>query len=384
MDKIGMVIEPGYNCNHFGVRNYFQSIKYALEKEHHVDYLMFREREGRAAWYRVNEVKNEDASGLCRFMEYRADTDRKINYDSFKKFIKANTRMDDHVTYYFQCLPEHIELENYKAYIITNPWLIDRSFCINSKFIYGLTYDFVANKYIFTEHEKPWDWSNMQRIGHEYYNAHCFKILTDSKMVADEYKQFYPAMASVVSYIPPFMPWQYDCFEYGQDTKKEKAIILAAPFDKRKGLDRLPMLINGISASIDCLYIFGNPRCEIQEFDTFFDSLTVKKIIYYPYIPYKELANLYSRCRFLLFPSYQEGLGLPLIEAQICGCRIVTTDLPPMNELGVEGSYYLSGCLEKDLEIMNSMMLDDFDYQNLSALAKKKYALEGILESFMD
>ena len=35
----------------------------------------------------------------------------------------------------------------------------------------------------------------------------------------------------------------------------------------------------------------------------------------------------------LLFPSLEEGFGWPILEAQACGCPVVTTDRPPMNEV---------------------------------------------------
>jgi glycosyltransferase involved in cell wall biosynthesis len=45
------------------------------------------------------------------------------------------------------------------------------------------------------------------------------------------------------------------------------------------------------------------------------------------------LQALYSRAAVLLFPSLAEGFGWPLIEAQACGCPVITTDEPPMNEV---------------------------------------------------
>ena len=36
----------------------------------------------------------------------------------------------------------------------------------------------------------------------------------------------------------------------------------------------------------------------------------------------------------LLFPSLLEGFGWPIIEAQACGCPVVTSDREPMNVLG--------------------------------------------------
>lgn len=43
----------------------------------------------------------------------------------------------------------------------------------------------------------------------------------------------------------------------------------------------------------------------------------------------------------LLFPSLAEGFGWPLIEAQACGCPVLTTDDSPMNEVGGDAAEYL-------------------------------------------
>jgi glycosyltransferase involved in cell wall biosynthesis len=43
----------------------------------------------------------------------------------------------------------------------------------------------------------------------------------------------------------------------------------------------------------------------------------------------------------LFFPSLQEGFGWPIIEAQACGCRVVTTGRGPMNDIGGNAAAYL-------------------------------------------
>jgi len=55
-----------------------------------------------------------------------------------------------------------------------------------------------------------------------------------------------------------------------------------------------------------------------------------------------ELAALYSGAELLLFPSLEEGFGMPSLEAQACGCRVLTTRKPPMTEVGGDAAFYLA------------------------------------------
>ncbi len=54
----------------------------------------------------------------------------------------------------------------------------------------------------------------------------------------------------------------------------------------------------------------------------------------------EELQSLYSHALALLFPSLEEGFGWPIVEAQACGCPVITTARPPMNEVAGAGDHY--------------------------------------------
>ena len=51
------------------------------------------------------------------------------------------------------------------------------------------------------------------------------------------------------------------------------------------------------------------------------------------YLSHEQCAELYSGARLFLFPSLSEWFGFPIIEAQSCGCPVITTNYWPMNEL---------------------------------------------------
>jgi glycosyltransferase involved in cell wall biosynthesis len=60
-------------------------------------------------------------------------------------------------------------------------------------------------------------------------------------------------------------------------------------------------------------------------------------------VPDAQMAELYSAFDVLANPSYGEGFGVPIIEAQSCGTRAIVTDCTAMRELCGPGSWLVPG-----------------------------------------
>jgi glycosyltransferase involved in cell wall biosynthesis len=65
------------------------------------------------------------------------------------------------------------------------------------------------------------------------------------------------------------------------------------------------------------------------------------KVLFFNKLESRVLQAAYSTADVFLFPSLAEGFGWPLIEAQACGCPVITTDEAPMNEVGGDAAEYL-------------------------------------------
>jgi glycosyltransferase involved in cell wall biosynthesis len=64
-------------------------------------------------------------------------------------------------------------------------------------------------------------------------------------------------------------------------------------------------------------------------------------------VPDEELAAIYSGAHALIFPSDDEGFGLPPIEALACGTPVAVTDLPVLHEvLGDRATFVPAGDLD--------------------------------------
>lgn len=57
------------------------------------------------------------------------------------------------------------------------------------------------------------------------------------------------------------------------------------------------------------------------------------RVVFFTGPKHEELIALYSSAAAFIFPSYSEGFGMPLIEAQMCGTCVVASNVQPMPEI---------------------------------------------------
>jgi glycosyltransferase involved in cell wall biosynthesis len=62
------------------------------------------------------------------------------------------------------------------------------------------------------------------------------------------------------------------------------------------------------------------------------------RIKFLGYVPELDKAALYSGARIFLFPTFYEGFGLPIIEAQACGTTVITSNTASNPEIAGRGS----------------------------------------------
>lgn len=79
--------------------------------------------------------------------------------------------------------------------------------------------------------------------------------------------------------------------------------------------------------------VLVGPQLTDSEHDTIVDEAVRQRIHILSNLSDPELYATYKHASLLLFPSFIEGFGWPIIEAQACGCPVATLDRPPMNEL---------------------------------------------------
>ena len=73
------------------------------------------------------------------------------------------------------------------------------------------------------------------------------------------------------------------------------------------------------------------------------------KIVHFAGVPSDVVAQFYDRCLFTLFPSFDEGFGLPVTESLARGKRCLAADIPVLRETGKNAATYFNPYDHADL-----------------------------------
>lgn len=83
------------------------------------------------------------------------------------------------------------------------------------------------------------------------------------------------------------------------------------------------------------------------------------KILYFRALPSDLVDRFYRQCIFTLFPSYDEGFGLPVTESLSRGKHCLTADIPVLRENGKNVATYFDPYDSKDLATRVKMILSE-------------------------
>jgi len=80
-----------------------------------------------------------------------------------------------------------------------------------------------------------------------------------------------------------------------------------------------------------------------------------------PLLPQDKLPLLYTSAKVLLYPSFYEGFGLPILEAMSCGVPVITSNVSSMPEVGGEAALYVDPNNIDEISSKLKKVMDDED-----------------------
>jgi len=98
----------------------------------------------------------------------------------------------------------------------------------------------------------------------------------------------------------------------------------------------------------------------------------------------EQLQALYSGAIALLFPSLEEGFGWPVLEAQACGCPVITSSRAPMTEIAGKAAFFID---PEDPENAAEMIADHISDLSVLSIAGFKnlarFTKDGMINAYI-
>lgn len=116
----------------------------------------------------------------------------------------------------------------------------------------------------------------------------------------------------------------------------DKYFLYVGQFHKRKNLMGLLKAFLDLKTErrIDHqLVLVGGDGDGSSEVKEFLNKMDLKDVLVTGCIPDQEVSQLYNSAECLIYPSFYEGFGMPVIEAMACGCPVVTSRTSSLPEV---------------------------------------------------
>lgn len=102
----------------------------------------------------------------------------------------------------------------------------------------------------------------------------------------------------------------------------------------------------------------------------------------------EELVALYKNALCFVMPSLEEGFGLPLLEAQACGCPVISSNAGSLKEVGGDAAIYfnpnsLDDLIDKISQVINSLNLRK-DLVKKGLKRKSKFSWEKLAKQTLE
>jgi glycosyltransferase involved in cell wall biosynthesis len=169
-----------------------------------------------------------------------------------------------------------------------------------------------------------------------YACKHADHIIAISECTKNDIIKFYGVPEEKISVLyQPVSPIYYN---EGEEEAKEAAdkpyMLYVGSINSRKNLLGIVKAMEMLPSDLQIpLVIVGNGGAYKQQVQHYIaDHNMEKQFIWKQIIDNRELKKLYAGASLFVYPSFYEGFGLPVVEALLCGCPIVTSNVSSLPE----------------------------------------------------
>lgn len=151
-----------------------------------------------------------------------------------------------------------------------------------------------------------------------------------------------------------------------KESEKAYALAVSSP-NKHKNFSNLIDAFLKSNVDLD-LKIIGSLSNAFNDQNSFVNS--DPRIKFLGRVDDQELVELYQNAKFFIFPSLYEGFGIPPLEAQACGCPVISSNAASLPEVLKESAFYFE---PNDVNSIRSAI----EFVNLDTVLMEKLVIDG-------
>ncbi|MCQ2227075.1 MAG: glycosyltransferase family 4 protein [Bacteroidales bacterium] len=126
------------------------------------------------------------------------------------------------------------------------------------------------------------------------------------------------------------------------------------------------------------LVIIGTGNIYKQQVKRYIARKGMEKLFIWPEnVTNEQLQQYYTQATAFIYPSFYEGFGLPVVEAQLCGCPVITSDVSSLPEVGGPHSFKVNPNSAKEISESIAHILTDDNLREKMKADGRNYALQN-------
>lgn len=326
-----LVVERDFLDTHVGVRRVVLYYWQMLEKQGFRVSLAHL-KDGRlygAKWLSVSDVIAAEAN---------ARNDRPVWTSTTRDYREVPTTLRRSPSQTLVWQDREVRLDDYNVTVVTNPWLCAGGMP-DGPITAGIVYDMVPNLLAVGALNMGaiidvYEFARKHDQGYQLYLNRAEKILSISESAGTDFKKFYRLEGRLAEKVSTVVPFEISDVERVRSERsavegQKSRILLVNILDARKNFSgvKSALKIAALSKTFD-VDVVGKERMPLSGVIDFLGSLADMggEVSWYRDCSNAALHRLYVEADLLVFPSYYEGLGLPILEAQSHGVPVVTSD----------------------------------------------------------
>lgn len=178
---------------------------------------------------------------------------------------------------------------------------------------------------------------NKKNIKYFFYYIWLKYFIRNVDVIACQTNNIYNALKKIRPNKVLILPF-FEKIEVIKEVNKKHVFCYVSSGEKHKNLPNLFKAIKQLLNKYDLNLAVTIEDCEfnkvlINEINKINENANKSVIVNYGLVSKEKIIEIYSSSKALVFPSLFESLGLPLIEANMCGIQVLSSDLSYSHEL---------------------------------------------------